>query len=57
MTGGVGIRGQAVVDLAAPRLLGERAVRMVENSREIDLLVANREPVRLELREIQHVSH
>ena len=46
-----------VVDLAPARLLGERAVRMVEDAAEVDLLVPDREPVRLELREVEDVPH
>ena len=57
MTGGSASALQAVVDLAAARLLGERAVRMIQDATQVDLLVADGEPVRLELREIEHVSH
>ena len=45
-----------VVDLPATRLLGERPVRLVEHALEIDLLLAHREPVGLELRQVEHVS-
>ena len=48
--------GQAVVDLAPARLLGERAVRLIEHALEVDLLVTNGEPVRLELREVEDVA-
>ncbi len=39
--------GEAVVDLAATRLLGESAVGLIEDTLEVDLLVPNREPMRL----------
>ena len=47
---------QAVVDLAPAGLLGERAVRLIEDTLEVDLLVTHREPVRLQLREVEHVA-
>ena len=47
---------EPVVDLPPPRLLCERAVGVVEHAAHVDLLVPNREPVRLQLREIEHVA-
>ena len=47
---------QPVVDLATARLLGECAVRLIEHALEIDLLATHREPVGLELREIEDVA-
>ena len=55
ITGG-STASEPVVDLPATSLLGEGVVRMVEDAPEVDLLLADREPVRLELGEIQHVS-
>ena len=47
---------QPVVDLASARLLGERTVCLIEDPLEVDLLVAHREAVGLELREVEDVA-
>ena len=56
MTGASPVPRQRVVDLAPPRLLGERTVRLVEESLEVDLLVPHREAMRLQLREVEDVA-
>ena len=46
-----------VVDRAAPRLVGERLVRALEQLLHVDLFGQDREPVGLELGEIEDVVH
>ena len=48
---------EPVVDLATASLLGEGVVRVVEDASQVDLLLTNREAVRLQLREIENVPH
>ena len=45
-----------VVDLPLLRLLAEREVRLLEQPGHVDLLVADREAPRVELREVEHVA-
>ncbi len=47
---------EPVLDLAPTGFLGERSVRMIEDAPEVDLLLANGEAMRLELREVEHVA-
>ena len=44
------------VDLAPPRLVAERAVRLLDEAAHVDLLGVHREPVGAELREVEHVA-
>ena len=55
ITGAVLGPRDGVVDLAPARLLRERPVRLVEHALQVDLLLTHREPVCLELREVEHV--
>ena len=45
-----------VIDVAAARLLTERGVRLVAEPAHVDLFLEQREPVGLELREVEHVA-
>ena len=45
-----------VVDCAAPRLFAERGVRLLAERLHVDLLLQEREPVRVELREVEEVA-
>ena len=53
---GAAVAVAAVVDLAPPRLLAEGGVRLVDQAAHVHLLVQDREPVRVELGEVEHVA-
>ena len=52
----VGILVELEVDLAAPRLLAEARVGALDEHADVDLLRVHREPVRVELRQVEHVA-
>ena len=56
IVGAVSDAAQRVRDLAPPRLVAERAVRLLDEAAHVDLLRVHREPVGAELREVEHVA-
>ena len=52
----LGILVEPEVDLAAPRLLAEARMRALDEHPHVDLLRVDREPVRVQLREVEHVA-
>ena len=52
----LGILVEPELDLAAPRLLAEARMRALDEHPHVDLLRVDREPVGVQLREVEHVA-